>query len=104
MVRLTHGLAGRKYAAKRRRPAPQLVTLRHVRRDIGTAMSAGLIIRRSLGVVEWDSPGRVAVRIILASWDEGARREPRWLPAHVAGLAACPPASGVTRVCASWTC
>ncbi len=34
-----------KYAAKRRRPLPQLVTLRHVRHGIDTAMSAGLIIR-----------------------------------------------------------
>ena len=34
-----------KYAAKRRRPAPQLVAFRHVRHGIDSAMRAGLIIR-----------------------------------------------------------
>jgi hypothetical protein len=36
-----------KYAAKRRRPAPPLVALQHVKHRFDTATSGGLIIRRS---------------------------------------------------------
>ena len=82
-----------KYAAKRRRLTSSLVTLRHVRHGIDTAMNAGLIIRRSWARVPatYSHPAshtrqcdQINQRIELQEADRNRanqrRRLQRWMP------------------------